>query len=199
MFNFSANHPERFLQTHDVVVVAARPPVLPPVRAPLVSRAQAEVRWKLPTIERCCARLQMILQFARSSRFSCWFRQILSAGRRWMDFRVLFLRRSAAGRVVCARSTVQQHFVSARYWHCQSRLDLTARHSSRQRHCQSRLDLAARHSAWCLAQLRDSLALALEVRAIDLARRHSASRRAQLPRSSTSVLRFHWLQRLAAM
>jgi hypothetical protein len=33
MFNFSANHRVHFLQIHDVVVVAARSPVLPPVLA----------------------------------------------------------------------------------------------------------------------------------------------------------------------
>ena len=72
MFNFSANHRVRLLQIQNVVVVAARPPVLPPVRAALISRTKAEVRCPGPTIERCCARRQKILQqFARNSCF--WY------------------------------------------------------------------------------------------------------------------------------
>ena len=73
MFNFSANHRVRFLQIQNAAVgVTRRLLSAAPERAALLSRTQAEVRWKLPTIEQRCARLQMILQqFARSSCF--WY------------------------------------------------------------------------------------------------------------------------------
>jgi hypothetical protein len=56
------------------VAVARRPALAPELVVKSFLR-QAEARWqeRLPTIERCCAPLQMILrQFARNSRF--WYR-----------------------------------------------------------------------------------------------------------------------------
>src|SRR5438067_6300518 len=89
-----------------------------------------------------CARHQLLLRpVAPNSRFSCRCQQIASVCWRWTHSLVLIWERFAAGRVECARPTVQQHLVSARFlsW-------------------ASRLDLADRHAAWGLAQLRDSLA-----------------------------------------
>ena len=73
MFNFSSNHLGHFLQIQSAAVGVTRQLLsAAPERAALISRTKAEVRWKLPTIETCCARLQMILhQFGRSSRF--WY------------------------------------------------------------------------------------------------------------------------------
>jgi len=73
MFNFSANHRGRFLHIQSAAVGVTRQLLsAAPERAALLSRTQAAVRWPGPTIERCCARLQMILhQFARNSCF--WY------------------------------------------------------------------------------------------------------------------------------
>ena len=153
MFNFSSNHRGHFLQIQSAAVGVTRQLLsAAPERAALISRTQGEVRWPGPTIERCCARIQMILnQFARSSRFSYRHRPIAFARWRLTDF-LAVSRQSVAGRVACARPIVQQHLVSAR-----------------QRHCQSLLALAARHSAGRRAQLRDSLTLAPQFPALALA------------------------------
>src|SRR5881392_4004189 len=121
MFNFSSNHLGHFLQIQSAAVGVTRQLLsAAPERAALISRTktQAEVRWKLPTIERCCARLQMILQFARSPCFWYCCRLIASVGQRSTDFPTVVSRQTAAGRVACARSIVEQHLVSARQRHC---------------------------------------------------------------------------------
>ena len=83
MFNFSANHRGHFLQIQSAAVGVTRQLLsAAPERAALLSRTQAEVRWRepVPMIERCCARRQKILQqFARNSHFWYWRRAIASA------------------------------------------------------------------------------------------------------------------------
>jgi len=83
MFNFSANHRGHFLQIQSAAVGVTRQLLsAAPERAALLSRTQAEVRWRepVPMIEQCCARLQMILnQFAPNSRFWYWRRPIAFA------------------------------------------------------------------------------------------------------------------------
>jgi hypothetical protein len=74
MFNFSANHLEHFLQIHGSAVAVTRRPVLAARLVASSSLQQVAVRWPnpMPTIDQCCARLQMILQqFVRSSCF--WY------------------------------------------------------------------------------------------------------------------------------
>ena len=128
-----------------------------------------------------CARHQLLLQpVAPNSRFSCRCQQIASVCWRWTHSLVLIWERFAAGRVECARPTVQQHLVSARFlsW-------------------ASRLDLADRHAAWGLAQLRDSLTLAPQVRWFDFAARRLARLRAHLGHSLTPAARFPWSPQLS--
>jgi hypothetical protein len=132
--------PVRFLRTpSDGAVLSRWAPWAARALAPRVLPAQEAGDLLLLTrIARWSDCLQMILQFARSSRLPCRCRPIASVRWRSTNFPAVS-RQSAAGLAVCAMSIVQRHLVSAQ-----------------NRHCQSVVDLAAQGSAWRLAQLRGS-------------------------------------------
>jgi hypothetical protein len=82
-------------------------------RAVLILRTQEAARLKLPMIERCCARPQMILLLcARSSHFCCCFRSIEFGDWCSLHFPSLFSEELAAGPVVSATSIVHYRLVA---------------------------------------------------------------------------------------